>query len=300
MTTVNARMSTASAVKERTRMSRAARSRRIAGRGALLVLMIALAVAFLVPLVWLASTSLKTSGQVFIQPIEWIPNPPQWDNYPEVFRRLQFGRFIVNTLYVTVMGTVGSVLSSLMVAFGLAKIRWPGRDLLFALLVGTMMLPGIVTMIPVFIMFKQIGWVGTFYPLWVPSWFGSAFYIFLVRQYMLTLPNELNEAARIDGANNFAILWRVIVPLCGPAIASVAIFSFLAHYNNFMGPLIYLSDNNMYTIPLGLLWFQGRFGNFWHLVMAASMISVAPVIALFFFAQSYFVQGVQFAGLAGR
>ncbi|MBM3188896.1 MAG: carbohydrate ABC transporter permease [Chloroflexi bacterium] len=281
-------------------MSRAARSRRIAGRGALLVLMIALAVAFLVPLVWLASTSLKTSGQVFIQPIEWIPNPPQWDNYPEVFRRLQFGRFIVNTLYVTVMGTVGSVLSSLMVAFGLAKIRWPGRDLLFALLVGTMMLPGIVTMIPVFIMFKQIGWVGTFYPLWVPSWFGSAFYIFLVRQYMLTLPNELNEAARIDGANNFAILWRVIVPLCGPAIASVAIFSFLAHYNNFMGPLIYLSDNNMYTIPLGLLWFQGRFGNFWHLVMAASMISVAPVIALFFFAQSYFVQGVQFAGLAGR
>jgi ABC-type glycerol-3-phosphate transport system permease component len=299
MTTAHVRMNDHHA-REKGRMSRAAKRSRLTSRVALLLLMIVLSVAFLIPLVWLASTSLKTSGQVFIQPIEWLPDPPQWDNYPEVFRRLPFERFIYNTLYVTVMGTIGSVASSLLVAFGLAKIKWPGRDLLFALLVGTMMLPGIVTMIPVFIMFKQINWVGTFYPLWVPSWFGSAFYIFLVRQYMLTLPNELNEAARIDGANNFGILWRVIVPLCGPAIASVAIFAFLAHYNNFMGPLIYLSDNNMYTIPLGLLWFQGRFGNFWHLVMAASMISVAPVIALFFFAQSYFIQGVQFSGLAGR
>jgi len=286
--------------REKTIMSRRARLRGIVGRGLLLVLMLALSVSFLVPLAWLISTSLKLPGQVFIQPIEWIPIPPQWDNYPEVFRRLPFHRFIFNTLFVTFMGTVGAVLSSLMVAFGLSKIKWPGRDLLFALLIGTMMLPGIVTMIPIFIMFKRINWVGTFYPLWVPSWFGSAFYIFLVRQYMLTLPNELNEAAKIDGASNFAILWRVIVPLCGPAIASVAIFAFLAHYNNFMGPLIYLSKSDMYTVPLGLLWFQGRFGIFWHLVMAASMVSVAPVIALFFFAQTYFIQGVQFSGLAGR
>jgi len=299
MTVTHVRMDEGYA-REKSRMSRAAKRSRIVGRGLLLFLMIVLSVAFLVPLTWLASTSLKTSGQVFIQPIEWIPKPPQWDNYLEVFRRLPFEKFIFNTLKVTALGTVGSVVSSLTVAFGLSRIKWPGRELLFSVLVGTMMLPGIVTMIPVFIMFKRIGWVGTHLPLWVPSWFGSAFYIFLVRQYMLTLPTELNEAAKIDGASNFSILWKVIVPLCGPAIASVAIFSFLAHYNNFMGPLIYLSENDMYTIPLGLLWFQGRFGNFWHLVMAASMISVAPVIALFFFAQSYFIQGVQFSGLAGR
>ncbi|MHB1293999.1 MAG: carbohydrate ABC transporter permease [Anaerolineae bacterium] len=255
---------------------------------------------FLVPLAWLISTSLKLPGQAFITPIEWIPETPRWVNYVEVFQRLPFHRFIMNSLFVTTMGTTGSIVSSLMVAYGISKIRWPGRDLLFTLLIATMMLPGIVTMIPTFIAFKTIHWVGTFYPLWVPSWLGSAFYIFLMRQYMLTLPNELNEAAKIDGATNFSILWQVIVPLCGPAIASVAIFSFLAHYNDFMGPLIYISDNDMYTLPLGLLWFQGRFGNFWHLVMAASMISVTPVIMLFFFAQRYFVQGVQFSGLAGR
>lgn len=282
------------------RASRRARLHRVAGRAILFLLMLTLSFIFLIPFFWLISTSLKLPGKVFIQPIEWIPKPPQWSNYLEVFRRLPFHRFIINTLFVTTMGTLGSVISSLLVGFGLAKIRWPGRNLLFSVVIGTMMLPGVVTMIPLFIMFKKVGWVGSFYPLWVPSWFGSAFHIFLVRQYMLTLPNELNEAARIDGAGNFAILWRIIVPLCGPAIASVAIFSFMSHYNNFMGPLIYISKNEMFTIPLGLLWFQGRFGNFWHLVMAAAFISVIPVIALFFFAQSYFIQGVQFSGLAGR
>ncbi len=270
------------------------------GRFALYILMAALAVAFTVPLAWVASTSLKLPGQVFIRPIQWIPKSPRWVNYVEVFTMLPFHRFIFNSLFVTTMGTIGSVLSSLMVAFGLSKIRWPGRDLVFAVLIATMMLPGVVTMIPEFIIFKYIRWVGTFYPLWVPSWFGGAFYVFLMRQYMLTLPNELNEAAKIDGASNFWILWRVIAPLCGPAIASVAIFSFLWTYNDFMGPLIYISDNSMYTLPLGLLWFEGRFGQFWHLVMAASMVSIVPVILLFFAAQRYFIEGVQFSGLAGR
>jgi len=262
--------------------------------------MIVLGVAFTVPLAWVLSTSLKMPGQAFITPIQWIPTSPRWENYLEVFRKLPFHRFIINSLFVTTMGTIGSVLSSLMVAYGLSKIRWPGRDIVFTALIATMMLPGTVTLIPTFILFKYIKWVGTFYPLWVPSWFGGAFYVFLMRQYMLTLPNELNEAAKIDGAGNFGILWRVVAPLCGPAIASVAIFSFMGHYNDFMGPLIYISDNLMYTLPLGLLWFQGRFGNFWHLVMAASMIAVTPVIVLFFAAQRYFVQGVQFSGLAGR
>ncbi|MEZ4866247.1 MAG: carbohydrate ABC transporter permease [Caldilineaceae bacterium] len=264
------------------------------------IVMILLGITFLMPLAWVISTSLKLPGQVFITPIEWIPTEPKWSNYLEVFERLPFHLFIRNSFYVTIMGTIGIVLSSLTVAFGLSRLRWPGRNLLFTVLLATMMLPGVVTMIPVFIIFKEIGWIGTFYPLWVPAWFGGAFYIFLMRQYMMTLPIELDEAAKMDGASNLRILWQVIAPLCGPAIVTVTIFAFLQHYNAFMEPLIYISDNEMFTLPLGLLWFKGRFGNFWHLVMAASMITIAPVIILFFFAQRYFVQGAQFTGLAGR
>ena len=264
------------------------------------VVMITVGITFLMPLAWVVSTSLKLPGQVFVTPVEWISTEPKWSNYLEVFTRLPFHLFIRNSFFVTIMGTLGIVFSSLTVAFGLSRLRWPGRDLLFTVLLATMMLPGIVTMIPVFIIFKEIGWIGTFYPLWVPAWFGAAFYIFLMRQYMMTLPIELDEAAKIDGASNFRILWQVIAPLCGPAIVTVTIFAFLHHYNAFMEPLIYISDNEMFTLPLGLLWFKGRFGNFWHLVMAASMITITPVIVLFFVAQRYFVQGAQFTGLAGR
>jgi multiple sugar transport system permease protein len=271
-----------------------------AGRLTLHAVMIVLGLTFLLPMAWVLSTSLKSSGEVFIVPIEWIPQRANWSNYAEVFNRLPFARFILNSLYVTVMGTVGSVVSAVIVAYGLARIRWPGRDFVFTVLLATLMLPGVVTLIPVFIIFKTIGWIGTFYPLWVPAWFGFAFYIFLMRQFMLTLPLELDEAAKIDGASNFRILWQVIAPLCGPAITTVTVFAFLHHYNDFLGPLIYIAENEMFTLPLGLLWFQGRFGNFWHLVMAASVITIAPVIVLFFIAQRYFVQGAQFSGLAGR
>ena len=279
------------------------RSRKLRGRIGHLILhvvMILLGITFLMPLAWVVSTSLKLPGQVFITPIQWIPTDPKWSNYAEVFQRLPFHLFIRNSFYVSIMGTLGIVFSSLTVGFGLSRLRWPGRNVVFTVLLGTMMLPGVVTMIPVFIIFKEIGWIGTFYPLWVPSWFGVAFYIFLMRQYMMTLPIELDEAAKIDGASNFRVLWQVIAPLCGPAIATITIFAFLQHYNAFMEPLIYISDNEMFTLPLGLLWFKGRFGNFWHLVMAASMITILPVIVLFFAAQRYFVEGAQFSGLSGR
>ena len=170
------------------------------------IVMILLGITFFMPLAWVISTSLKLPGAVFITPIEWIPTDPKWSNYLEVFQRLPFHLFIRNSFYVSIMGTIGMVLSSLTVAFGLSRLRWPGRDFVFAVLLATMMLPGVVTMIPVFIIFKEIGWVGTFYPLWVPAWFGAAFYIFLMRQYMMTLPLELDEAAKIDGASNFRIL----------------------------------------------------------------------------------------------
>lgn len=280
--------------------ARARKWRTKVGHLILHIVMITLGATFLMPLAWVVSTSLKMPGQVFITPIEWIPTEPKWENFVEVFTRLPFHLFIRNSFYVTIMGTLGIVFSSLVVAFGLSRLRWPGRDLLFTVLLATMMLPGVVTMIPVFIIFKKMGWIGTFYPLWVPAWFGGAFYIFLMRQYMMTLPIELDEAAKIDGASNFRILWQVIALLCGPAIVTVTIFAFLQHYNAFMEPLIYISDNEMFTLPLGLLWFKGRFGNFWHLVMAASMITITPVIVLFFLAQRYFIQGAQFSGLAGR
>lgn len=277
-----------------------AKVRRWIGHALLHVFLIALGITFLTPLFWVASTSLKLPGEIFITPIEWIPKHPRWKNYLEIFKYLPFHRFLLNSFFVATMYTLGSVLSSIIVAFGVSRIRWPGRDAVFGLVVSTMMLPGVVTLIPVFVIFRRINWVGTFYPLWVPAWFGNAFLIFLMRQYMMTLPIELDEAARIDGASNFRILWRVIAPLCGPAIATIAIFSALWNYNSFMLPRIYISQTSMYTVPLGLHLFEGRFGGFWHLVMAASMIGILPPIVLFFFAQRYFVQGVQLTGLTGR
>lgn len=260
-----------------------------------------LGISFLLPLVWMFSTALKPPGLVFETPIRWIPENPRWYNYPQVFEKLPlFSRFFVNTFYVTLMGASGSVLSSLLVGFGLSRINWPGRNAVFGMLIATLMLPGVVTIIPLYIIFRYAQLVGTFYPLWIPAWFGYAFYIFLMRQYMMTLPRELDEAARMDGAANFRILWQIITPLCSPAIATIAIFAFLQHYNDFLGPLLYISANEMFTLQLGLLWFQGRFGNFWHLVMAASVMTIVPVLVLFFTAQKRFVQGIQLTGLAGR
>lgn len=260
-----------------------------------------LGISFLLPLVWMFSTALKPPGLVFETPIRWIPENPRWYNYPQVFEKLPlFSRFFVNTFYVTLMGATGCVLSSLLVGFGLSRINWPGRSAVFGMLIATLMLPGVVTIIPLYIIFRYAQLVGTFYPLWIPAWFGYAFYIFLMRQYMMTLPRELDEAARMDGAANFRILWQIITPLCSPAIATIAIFAFLQHYNDFLGPLLYISANEMFTLQLGLLWFQGRFGNFWHLVMAASVMTIMPVLVLFFTAQKRFVQGIQLTGLAGR
>ena len=255
---------------------------------------------FLVPMLWVLSTSLKRNAEVFQQPIVWIPRDPQWQNYLEIFRLLPFGRFIWNTLVITVLGTIGVLLSSLFVGFSLSRLRWPGRDVVFVMLLGTMMLPEVTLLVPQFVIYKYLRWLDTFYPLIVPSWFGWAFYHFLMRQFMMGIPYELDEAARVDGASSFRILWQLLAPNCKPVLATIAIFSFLAHYNDFMAPLIFLSSNYKFTIALGLYFFSGRWGNFWNLVMAASMVTLAPPVILFFLAQRYFVQGIQFSGLAGR
>jgi multiple sugar transport system permease protein len=264
------------------------------------IFLIVVGFSFLIPLLWLASTSLKRGAQVFVVPVQWIPTDPQWYNYVEIFQRLPFATFILNTTIITVLGTLGSIVSSILVGYSLARLRWPGRNFIFIVLLATMMLPRTVLLVPTFVIFKHLGWLDTFYPLIVPSWFGTAFYIFLMRQFMMGLPIEIDEAARIDGASSFRILWQLIVPLSGPAVVAIAIFSFLAHYNDFMDPLIYLTSNEKFTISLGLYWFAGRWGNLWHLVMAAAMVTIAPTLVLFFVAQRYFVQGIQFSGLTGR
>jgi len=283
--------------------SQSSRSRTINRRVTHTILHIILIIAgftFLVPFMWVLSTSLKRSAEVFVSPIQWIPRDPQWHNYVEIFGLLPLGLFIRNTLVVSVFGTIGVLLSSLFVGYSLARLRWPGRDVIFVMLLATMMLPEAVLLIPQFVMFRQLGWLDTFLPLIVPSWFGWAFYIFLMRQFMMGIPYELDEAARIDGASNFRILWQLILPNSKAVIATIAIFSFLAHYNDFMAPLIFLSSNDNFTIALGLYWLSGRWGRSWHLVMAASMVTLAPIVALFFAAQRYFVQGIQFSGIAGR
>jgi multiple sugar transport system permease protein len=298
MTATTARSAPAGQVARTPRLT--GRRRTSIGHGILHAALIVWGITFLVPLLWMLSTSLKTSGQVFILPVQWIPKNPQWSNYQEIFKILPLASFLRNSLFVTAMGMLGTVFSSLLVGYSLARLRWPGREAVFSMLVASMMLPGIVTLIPTFILYKYLGWVDTFLPLFVPSWFGTPFYIFMMRQFMIGLPYELEEAARIDGASSMRILTTIIVPLCGPAIAAVAIFSSLAHYNDFLGPLIYLSTNDKFTIPLGLQWYAGRYGNFWHLVMAASTVALAPVMVLFFVAQRYFVRGIVLSGLAGR
>jgi ABC-type glycerol-3-phosphate transport system permease component len=264
------------------------------------IILIALGFTFTVPMLWVFSTSLKRLGEVFVVPIQWLPRDPQWGNYVEIFTLLPLTKFILNTAKVTVLGTVGSVLSSLFVGYGLSRLRWKVREAVFGLVLATMMLPGVITIIPLFVFFSKLGWVNTHYPLWVPSWFGGAFYVFLIRQFMMGLPYELDEAARVDGASSFRILFQLIAPMCKPAITTIAIFSFLAHYNNFMGPLLYLSDNTKFTLPLGLFFYQGRFDEYWHLVMAVSVISVLPIFFVFWIGQRYFVRGVHMTGLAGR
>lgn len=252
----------------------------------------------LFPLLWIISVSLQASGGATLGIS--LPIPPHWSSYRDAVVDLPLLVFFRNSTIITLASTVGAIFSSSLVGYSLARLRWPGRDTMFALVIATMMLPGIVTLVPTFIMFKYIGWLDTFYPLIVPAWTGAAFFVFLMRQFMRGLPTEMDEAARLDGATNFGIFWHVMLPLSGPVLAAVAIFSFLNNWNDFLAPSIYLSSIQNYTLALGVVMYQGRYGNHWNLVMAASMFIVVPVLLVFFFAQRYFIRGIQLTGLAGR
>lgn len=255
---------------------------------------------FILPWVWMISTSLKNPDELAVYPIIWIPSPVRWDNYIEAFQRSEFARYFVNTLLVAVPSVIGAVFSNALVAYGFARIRWPGRDFLFGLLLATLILPGFVTFIPLYLIFKQLNWINTYLPLVVPVYFASPFFVFLLRQFFMALPEELADAARVDGASEFRIFSQIILPLSRPALAVVALFQFIGSWNDYFGPLIYINDKALYTISLGIANMRASYGfsNFaW--IMAATCMSVLPIVLLFFFAQRTFIEGIALTGLKG-
>jgi len=259
------------------------------------------AVALALPLVWLVSTSLKTGAQIFIMPPKWIPEPIVWQNYPDAFQAVPFHRYFWNTIQIVFFSTLGTLLTSSMAAFAFARLRFPGRGPLFILVLSTLMLPNIVTLIPTFIVFRYLKWINTLKPLIVPFWLGgSPFFIFLIRQFFMTIPYDLDEAARIDGASNFRIYWNILLPLSKPVLATVAIFSFIHHWNGFFLPLVYVQDPSKWTMAIGLQGFKDLYSTSWNLMMAASTAMILPLLILFFLAQRYFVSGIHLTGLAGR
>ncbi len=273
------------------------------GRGALYALCLVLSVVFMVPFYWTVVTSFKGPQEIFVFPPTWWPESIRWTNYVQVWQRVPYGTFVVNSAIVTLLDVVGLTLSSALVAYGFARYRFPGRDVLFILTLATIVMPDEVTLVPTFLLFRYINWVDTLLPLIVPHFLGGAFYIFLLRQFFLALPRDLDEAARIDGAGALRILWDVILPLSKPALATAAILAFLQHWNEFLRPLIFLNSTEHFTLPIGIRYFQllGSQGGepMIQLLMAASLMMTLPCVVLFFAGQQYFVRGVVMSGLKG-
>jgi len=296
------------AVEIRKRVEREAHRRRAALRGVLTqvvaqVLLFVLAFFLLLPLLFMVSTSLKVTGKEFTYPPEFIPRPVVWRNYIEAMTQpgLPFAIFYKNTIYITLLSIAGNLITASMAGFAFGRLRFPLRDKLFILVISTMMLPFAVTMVPTYLLFNAVGWLNTFKPLWIPHWFGGgAFNIFLFRQYFRTIPIELDEAARIDGAGNWHIWLGICLPLSQPVIATVAIFSFISGWTDFMGPLIYLNSMDKRTIALGLYAFVDQYSAGWNYMMAATTLSILPIVLVFVLGQRYFVRGITMTGMAGR
>ncbi len=256
-------------------------------------------VVMLAPFVWMLSTSLKQPGEVFLYPPRWIPQPAQWGNYVKTMTVMPFGRYFFNSMVQAVAVTVLQLLTASLAAFAFARLHFPGRDLLFLLYLGTMMIPFPVTMIPDFIIMRYLNWIDTYKALILPPAF-SAFSTFLLRQYFLSLPIELDDAARVDGASSWRIWWQVIIPLSGPALATLAIFTFMGQWNNFVWPLIVTNSDQMRTLPVALAAFQGQYSIQWNLLMAGSVISILPILLIYIVGQKWFVQGIALTGMGGR
>ncbi|EOH57501.1 carbohydrate ABC transporter permease [Enterococcus faecium] len=260
------------------------------------VLMTIIGIILLIPLLWMVFTSLKPMEEIVRYPPTFFPEKIVWENYLDTIAAFPFWRYARNTLFITVLVVIGNVLSNSFIAYGFAKLEFPGKKLMFALVLSTMMIPGFVTMIPQYVLFSKIGWVGTYLPLIVPSFFGNAFNIFLMRQFYLSINNELIEAAEIDGANHLYIWSHLMLPLTKPALITIAINSFNAAWNDFLGPLLYIQDQEKYTLQIGLQVFQNQATTQWNYLMAGATLVLIPTILLFFFAQRYFIEGMDLTG----
>jgi multiple sugar transport system permease protein len=262
--------------------------------------LIALSAMFALPLVWMVGTSFKTAQQALQLPVVWWPHPFLWSNYPDLFAALPYLRFFLNTFLYAGVTIVGVLVSSSLVAYGFSRLRWPGRDAVFYVMLMTLILPFACTLIPLFVMYKRFGWIGTYLPLEVPTFFGSSvFSTFLLRQFFMTIPQSLSEAARIDGANEFYIYSRIILPLAKPALASVILFQFVYCWNDYLGPLVYISNQNSYPLSLGLALILGDYTTNWAWVMAGATAATAPIVLLFFLTQRTFIQGITVTGTKG-
>jgi ABC-type glycerol-3-phosphate transport system permease component len=264
--------------------------------------LIALSILFIFPFYWMVATALKAEHNVFVWPPQWIPDPVLWSNFKEALSnpQLPFPLFFRNTMILEIGIIVGRLISCILIAYGFARLEAPGKNVLFAILLATLMLPAAVTQIPRFILFNKIGWVNSYLPLIVPAWFGEAYAIFLMRQFFMTIPRELEEAARMDGANFLQIITRIIIPLSMPVLTVILILSFKDIWNDFFTPLLYLNDLTKYPLAVGLAYFSGQFRVQMSLLMAASVVVLLPLLIVFFVAQRAFVEGISLTGLAGR
>ena len=257
------------------------------------------AAILMIPLFWMFSTSIKPKDQVYSYPIVWIPREFIWENYLLVFQKLPFARYLFNSAFLSLFGIIGNLIGSSLAAYGFARFRFPGRTFLFVVMLSTLMVPAWVTMIPTFIIFKELGWLNTYLPLLVPHFFAQPFYTFLLRQFFLAIPKEIDEAARIDGASTLRIFWQIYLPLSRPALITVAIFSFFFHWNELLMPLIYLQTQDKFPVALGISSFSSEQFQDFSLMMAAALIAMAPLLIIFFIAQRLFIQGVVMTGVKG-
>lgn len=274
-------------------------AKRMSAAGRLLLHAVLLITGFLtiLPFLWMLSTSLKSEGTVFIYPPKWIPDPIVWENYLEAWTFLPMGQAYVNSLKIGLIVTAGSLFTSTLAGYTFAKLQFPGRNVLFVLLLATMMIPGQVTLVPSYILYSYIGWIDTHLPLIVPPALGGAFGVFLMRQYYMTIPADLEDAARIDGCNPWQTYLRIMVPLSGPPVSALAIFTFMGSWNDFLGPLVFLNSQVKFTVPLMIASFQGLYSTNWSLLMAAASIALIPVLIIYISAQRYFIQGITLTGM---
>lgn len=271
------------------------------GKAIIYILLAVFAVQFAAPFLWMLSTALKPLPETMALPPVWIPSKIQWENFPEAIASMgQFWRYAGNTLYVATMSVVGSVVSSALAAYGFSRIDWRGRDKVFYLCLATMMIPFPVVMVPVYALYRELDWIGSFKTLYIPFFLGNAFNIFLLRQFFLGIPKDLTDAARIDGCSELRIFFQIVLPLSRSALLVIALFTFMHTWNDFFAPLIFINDQENYTLALGLQAFQSRQGGTeWHYLMAASTLIILPLIVLFFFTQKTFIQGITATGAKG-